>query len=45
MIVLLIVASLTGLVSINIASIFHEGSKLLVVANALRFLGFQIRIG
>ena len=37
----LVVASLTGVVSIGIAIIFHEGSTLVVVANALRLLGFK----
>lgn len=40
-IVLLIAASLTGLISIGIAVIFHEGSTLVVVANALRLLGYR----
>ena len=40
---LLIVASVTGLVSIGLAIIFHEGSTLVVVANALRLLGYQER--
>ena len=40
---LLIVTSLTGIVSIGIAIIFHEGSTLVVVANALRLLGYQGR--
>jgi len=40
-IVLLVIASLTGLVSIGVAVIFHEGSTLVVVANALRLLGYQ----
>ena len=40
-IVLLIIASLTGFVSIGVAVIFHEGSTLVVVANALRLLGYQ----
>jgi Cd2+/Zn2+-exporting ATPase len=40
-IVLLIIASLSGLVSIGVAVIFHEGSTLVVVANALRLLGYQ----
>lgn len=40
-IALLIVASLTGLASIGIAIIFHEGSTLVVVANALRLLGYK----
>jgi Cd2+/Zn2+-exporting ATPase len=40
---LLIITSLTGTVSIGIAIIFHEGSTLVVVANALRLLGYQGR--
>jgi len=40
-IVLLIVTSLTGIVSIGVAIIFHEGSTLVVVANALRLLGYK----
>ena len=43
-IALLIVASLTGIVSIGIAIIFHEGSTLVVVANALRLLGYKGRM-
>jgi Zn2+/Cd2+-exporting ATPase len=39
-IALLIITSLTGIVSIGIAIIFHEGSTLVVVANALRLLGY-----
>lgn len=42
-IALLIITSLTGIVSIGIAIIFHEGSTLVVVANALRLLGYQER--
>jgi Cd2+/Zn2+-exporting ATPase len=38
---LLIVSSLTGVVSIGIAILFHEGSTLVVVANALRLLRYQ----
>lgn len=37
----LVVTSLTGIVSIGIAVIFHEGSTLVVVANALRLLGYK----
>jgi Cd2+/Zn2+-exporting ATPase len=37
----LIVTSLMGIVSIGIAIIFHEGSTLVVVANALRLLGYR----
>jgi len=38
---LLILASLTGLIGIGIAVIFHEGSTLVVVFNALRLLRYQ----
>jgi len=38
---LLVVASLTGLVGIGIAIVFHEGSTLVVVLNALRLLGYH----
>ncbi len=37
----LVITSLAGIVSIGIAVIFHEGSTLIVVANALRLLGFK----
>lgn len=37
----LVITSLTGVVSIGIAIIFHEGSTLVVVANALRLLGYK----
>lgn len=40
-ITLLIVTSLTGIVSIGIAIIFHEGSTLVVVANVLRLLRYK----
>ncbi len=40
-IALLIIASLTGLAGIGVAIIFHEGSTLVVVANALRLLGYK----
>jgi Cd2+/Zn2+-exporting ATPase len=40
-IALLIITSITGIVSIGVAVIFHEGSTLMVVANALRLLGYQ----
>ncbi len=39
----LVITSLTGIVSIGIAIIFHEGSTLVVVANALRLLGYKER--
>jgi Cd2+/Zn2+-exporting ATPase len=38
---LLGIAALTGFVSIGVAVIFHEGSTLVVVANALRLLGYR----
>jgi len=44
-ITLLIITSLTGIVSIGVAVIFHEGSTLVVVANALRLLGYQNQKG
>jgi Cd2+/Zn2+-exporting ATPase len=37
----LVTTSLTGMVSITAAIIFHEGSTLLVVANALRLLAYK----
>ena len=37
----LVITSLAGIVSIGIAVIFHEGSTLVVVANALRLLGYK----
>jgi Cd2+/Zn2+-exporting ATPase len=37
----LIVSSLTGFVGLGIAIIFHEGSTLVVVANALRLLNYK----
>jgi Cd2+/Zn2+-exporting ATPase len=37
----LIITSLTGVVSIGVAVVFHEGSTLLVVANALRLLRYK----
>lgn len=40
-IVLLIITSLTGIVSIGVAVVFHEGSTLVVVANAMRLLGYK----
>ncbi len=40
-IALLVIASLTGFVGIGVAVIFHEGSTLVVVANALRLLGYR----
>jgi Zn2+/Cd2+-exporting ATPase len=40
-IAILIITSLTGIVSIGLAVIFHEGSTLVVVANALRLLGYK----
>ncbi len=40
-IALLVIASLTGWASIGVAIIFHEGSTLVVVLNALRLLGYK----
>jgi Cd2+/Zn2+-exporting ATPase len=40
-IALLIPSALFGLAGIAIAIVFHEGSTLLVVANALRLLGYR----
>jgi Zn2+/Cd2+-exporting ATPase len=37
----LVVASITGLVGIALAVIFHEGSTIVVVLNSLRLLGYQ----
>lgn len=40
-IALLIITSITGIISIGIAVVFHEGSTLVVVANALRLLRYK----
>ncbi len=40
-IAVLVFASLTGLVGMGIAIVFHEGSTLVVVANALRLLAYR----
>ncbi len=40
-IVILVVASLAGWTGIGIAILFHEGSTILVVLNALRLLGYR----
>jgi len=40
-IIVLILAALTGFVSIGVAVVFHEGSTLVVLANALRLLGYK----
>jgi len=37
----LAIASVTGLVGIGLAVIFHEGSTIVVVLNSLRLLGYQ----
>ena len=37
----LVIASLTGLTRIGVAIVFHEGSTILVVLNALRLLGYK----
>jgi len=42
-IALLMITSLFGLTRIGIAILFHEGSTIVVVLNALRLLGFQER--
>jgi len=42
-IALLVVASLTGWAGIGIAILFHEGSTIVVVLNALRLLGYKDR--
>lgn len=42
-IALLIPAALFGLAGIGLAIVFHEGSTLVVVANALRLLGYRER--
>lgn len=44
-IALLIITSVTGFVSLGIAILFHEGSTLAVVGNALRLLGYQSKSG
>lgn len=38
---LLIVSTVTGFVGLGVAILFHEGSTLLVVGNALRLLGYK----
>lgn len=38
---LLIVATVTGFIGIGVAVVIHEGSTLIVLANALRLLGFN----
>ncbi len=43
-ILLLLPATIVGAASISIAIIFHEGSTLLVVANALRLLKFKLKV-
>ncbi len=40
-IALLVIASLTGWTGIGIAILFHEGSTIVVVLNALRLLGYR----
>jgi len=42
-IVFLVIASLTGWAAIGIAIIFHEGSTIVVVLNALRLLAYEHR--
>ncbi len=38
---LLVIASLTGIVGIGLAVVFHEGSTIVVVLNALRLLNYK----
>jgi len=40
-IILLVAASLTGVINIGLAIVFHESSTLMVVVNALRLLGYK----
>ena len=40
-VVILIVATVTGFIGIGLAVVIHEGSTLVVLANALRLLGFN----
>ncbi|MEN6436403.1 MAG: cadmium-transporting ATPase, partial [Anaerolineaceae bacterium] len=40
-IAVLVITGLTGLTGIGIAIVFHEGSTILVVLNALRLLGYR----
>jgi Cd2+/Zn2+-exporting ATPase len=42
---MLIITSLTGLIGMGIAVVFHEGSTILVVLNALRLLGYKDKMG
>ena len=44
-IVILIVATFVGVISLPVAVILHEGSTLVVVLNALRLLGYRLREG
>ena len=44
MVAFLIPATLVGFVGIGPAVVFHEGSTLVVVANALRLLGYRDRV-
>jgi Cd2+/Zn2+-exporting ATPase len=37
----LMMATVTGLAGLGVAVFFHEGSTLVVIANALRLLGYQ----
>ncbi len=39
----LIVLAVSGLASIGVAILFHEGSSIVVVMNALRLLGFRLK--
>jgi Zn2+/Cd2+-exporting ATPase len=40
----LVISSVTGVVGIGLAVVFHEGSTIVVVLNSLRLLGYQEKI-
>jgi Cd2+/Zn2+-exporting ATPase len=42
-VVLLVPATILGLTNIGLAVVFHEGSTLIVVLNALRLLRFEMK--
>ncbi len=41
-IIMLVLTSVTGLIDLGIAVVFHEGSTVLVIMNALRLLNYQL---
>jgi len=43
-IAMLVVASVTGIVGIGLAVVFHEGSTIVVVLNSLRLLGYKSNV-